>query len=305
MKGYLSIGKVSKIKNVSIKSLRYYDRIGVFSPAYINEATNYRYYTEGQLYLLDAILLCIELGIPLSKFDTYREKDGTVNMQRLLFDAKDLAEQKIHSMQNAISRLQATLNRLEEGGEAMEEIPAPPAPKKTAKKAKAAAKAENATDKKADKKEEAAPAKEPEKKAETGTVLEERRVVIAPFDEVTTAERYNHMLLTLFVDAQKNGYSAGYPTGLLYESKGGNLEKYVFATLTGETDGANAPDGEDFRVLPKASYLTARDNVHRIEKAEEVFGEAIEKAGGEYLLIETDVLEEKGVKELQLLVSGQ
>ena len=94
MKGYLSIGKVSKQKNVSIKSLRYYDRIGVFVPAYINKETNYRYYTQDQLYLLDAIQLCIELGIPLSSFSDYRESDGTLNIQKLLFDGKDLAEKK-------------------------------------------------------------------------------------------------------------------------------------------------------------------------------------------------------------------
>ena len=64
MNQYLSIGKVSKMKNVSIKSLRYYDKIGILKPAFINAETNYRYYTEEQLYLLDAVTLCIKLGIP-------------------------------------------------------------------------------------------------------------------------------------------------------------------------------------------------------------------------------------------------
>ena len=113
MKGYLSIGKVSKLKNVNIKSLRYYDRIGVFQPAYINEKTNYRYYTEDQLYLLDAIQLCIELGIPLSRFEEYRDSEGSLNIPKLLFDGKDLAEKKIRSMRDCIDQLQSTLKRLE------------------------------------------------------------------------------------------------------------------------------------------------------------------------------------------------
>ena len=33
MKGYLSIGKVAKLKGVSVKSLRYYDEIGILKPA--------------------------------------------------------------------------------------------------------------------------------------------------------------------------------------------------------------------------------------------------------------------------------
>ena len=55
MSQYMSIGKVSKLKNVSIKSLRYYDQIGILKPAFVNTETNYRYYTNEQLYLLDAI----------------------------------------------------------------------------------------------------------------------------------------------------------------------------------------------------------------------------------------------------------
>ena len=49
MKGYLSIGKVAKLKNVSIKSLRYYDEIGIFKPALTDHTTGYRYYKESQL----------------------------------------------------------------------------------------------------------------------------------------------------------------------------------------------------------------------------------------------------------------
>ena len=81
---YLSIGAVSRHKGVSIKALRYYDRIGVLRPAYINPKTNYRYYTEEQLYLLDAISLCTELGIPLRRFADYTDEQGNFNLQGLL-----------------------------------------------------------------------------------------------------------------------------------------------------------------------------------------------------------------------------
>ena len=71
MKGLLSIGKVSKLKNVSIKSLRYYDEIGILKPAFINTETGYRYYLANQLFIIDAISLCLELGIPLKDLDSY------------------------------------------------------------------------------------------------------------------------------------------------------------------------------------------------------------------------------------------
>lgn len=112
MKGYLSIGKVSKMKNVSIKSLRYYDEIGVLKPAYINPGTNYRYYTEDQLFLLDAIILCLELGIPLKDMSKYVEKDR-INLQELLYDGKSLAEGKIKKIRSCLSQLHSCLESYE------------------------------------------------------------------------------------------------------------------------------------------------------------------------------------------------
>lgn len=113
MKGYLSIGKVSKRKNVSIKSLRYYDEIGIFKPALTDHTTGYRYYKEEQLYILDAISLCVELGIPLKSMSEYCDKNGKPDLQRLLGDAKLLAEQKIRSMYRSLETLQTTMNALE------------------------------------------------------------------------------------------------------------------------------------------------------------------------------------------------
>ena len=42
----LRIGQFSKLARVSIKALRYYDRIGLLKPAMIDTSTSYRYYTR-------------------------------------------------------------------------------------------------------------------------------------------------------------------------------------------------------------------------------------------------------------------
>lgn len=73
MKNYLTIGEVSRLKGVGIKSLRYYDRLGILTPAYVNPENGYRYYTREQLLKLDLILLFIELGIPLREFNRYTD----------------------------------------------------------------------------------------------------------------------------------------------------------------------------------------------------------------------------------------
>ncbi|MBE5846575.1 MAG: MerR family DNA-binding transcriptional regulator [Lachnospiraceae bacterium] len=113
MKGYLSIGKVAKLKGVSIKSLRYYDEIGVFRPAYTDPVTNYRYYKEEQLPLLDAVSLCIELGIALRDFDKYRDETGTFRFRDLLYDGKLMAEQKIMDIRKRLETVQVALDTVE------------------------------------------------------------------------------------------------------------------------------------------------------------------------------------------------
>lgn len=43
MRNLFSIGEVSKIKEVTIKDLRYYHKVGILILKYIDEATGYRY----------------------------------------------------------------------------------------------------------------------------------------------------------------------------------------------------------------------------------------------------------------------
>lgn len=61
----LSIGEMSKLSNVSIQALRYYDQIGLFKPAFIEENSGYRYYELEQLFYLDIIKYLRHLKLPL------------------------------------------------------------------------------------------------------------------------------------------------------------------------------------------------------------------------------------------------
>ncbi|EME7220918.1 MerR family transcriptional regulator, partial [Enterococcus faecium] len=61
---YLSIGKISKLCNISIRTLRYYDQINLFKPEYINKENNYRYYSIQQLFYLEIIKYLRKLNMP-------------------------------------------------------------------------------------------------------------------------------------------------------------------------------------------------------------------------------------------------
>ncbi len=62
---HLTIGKVSNITNISERRLRYYDQLGLCSPAYRDPNTGYRYYTSGQIPRLKWISYMRSLDMPV------------------------------------------------------------------------------------------------------------------------------------------------------------------------------------------------------------------------------------------------
>jgi len=61
------IGEFSKMVNIPIKTLRYYDEIDLFKPLEIDIYSNYRYYSESQIEDLKIILELKEAGFSLEE----------------------------------------------------------------------------------------------------------------------------------------------------------------------------------------------------------------------------------------------
>ncbi len=83
MKNYYSIGEMSKINNVSIQTLRYYDRIGLLKPSYINAENKYRYYTYEEIMMLDAIQYLKTLGMSLTEIQQKLENRNISNSLKM------------------------------------------------------------------------------------------------------------------------------------------------------------------------------------------------------------------------------
>lgn len=63
----INIGEMSKLHNVSIHTLRYYDKIGLLLPSEVNPDSKYRYYDENDCCKLSKIKVLKALGLPISK----------------------------------------------------------------------------------------------------------------------------------------------------------------------------------------------------------------------------------------------
>ena len=61
------IGEFSKLVNVPVKTLRYYDEINLFKPQEIDLFSGYRYYSEKQIDDLEVILSLKVVGFSLEE----------------------------------------------------------------------------------------------------------------------------------------------------------------------------------------------------------------------------------------------
>jgi DNA-binding transcriptional MerR regulator len=63
----VKIGYFSRLSQVPVKTLRYYDQIGLLTPAHVDDFTGYRYYSISQLSRLNRILALKDLGLSLEQ----------------------------------------------------------------------------------------------------------------------------------------------------------------------------------------------------------------------------------------------
>lgn len=112
MENLLSIGEVAKIRNINVQSLRYYEKLGVLIPAYTNPETGYRYYSLEQIMILDTIILCVDLGIPLKDLKNYVDAEDQLEFERLLRDGRKLATQKIKKIESNLNSIDRTLQHI-------------------------------------------------------------------------------------------------------------------------------------------------------------------------------------------------
>jgi DNA-binding transcriptional MerR regulator len=113
----LRIGYFSRISQVAVQTLRYYDKLGLLRPVHVDHFTSYRYYSIEQLPRLNRILALKDLGLSLNQIARMLEEDVTANEIRgmLRFRHAQLADQ-MQEMQAQLARVEARLRSIEQEG---------------------------------------------------------------------------------------------------------------------------------------------------------------------------------------------
>lgn len=108
-----SIGEVSKIKNITIKALRYYHKVGILIPKHIDSETGYRYYSIDQFIHIDIIRGCRELGTSIIELQEIFKESDTEKLIEFLKVKKIEAEETIKKMNMIIDNIDNMRNGLE------------------------------------------------------------------------------------------------------------------------------------------------------------------------------------------------
>lgn len=115
----LGIGPFSKICQVSVKTLRYYDKIQLLTPAKTDPDTGYRYYTSDQLSRMLLIQRLKRYGFSLDEIKTLLSCHDQHVLSCKLAQQIETLRQQVATTQYVITELEQHLRNLERTGDLM------------------------------------------------------------------------------------------------------------------------------------------------------------------------------------------
>lgn len=192
----ITIGELSKLTGVHIKSLRYYDEIGILNPVYVNPDSGYRYFSYTQIHLVEAIQFYIDMNVPLREIHSFiSDRDNQkMDFMELVSHGITLAKERIRYLESRVEiavELQQLMRRT---------IKIKSSPDGSIEKL---------------------PAKD---------------CLIIPFDGKIADKNFYKALIKLKEMLKSYGLHEGYENGLLSIYENGTSRKYLFIDIMGLSD---------------------------------------------------------------------
>ena len=110
---YYSIGRVSEICNIPIKTLRYYDKINVMVPSIRQENNNYRYYSHDQMVRLFIIKRLRYLGFSLEEVRNILKEDDIQKIELIVTKKQNSIKDEIIELNRKYEEAATLKNKLQ------------------------------------------------------------------------------------------------------------------------------------------------------------------------------------------------
>ena len=109
------IGEFSRFSQISVKTLRYYDEIGLLKPSQTDPFSGYRYYTAEQMSRLNKILALKDLGLTLEQIAQLMKEDLPPAQLRGMLRLKQVEiQQHLEEEQTRLARVDTRLKQIEQ-----------------------------------------------------------------------------------------------------------------------------------------------------------------------------------------------
>ncbi len=110
----IRIGEFSKMAQVSVPTLRYYDQMGLLKPVAVDRFSGYRYYSVNQLPRLHRILALKGLGFSLEQIGEALDKDLSPKQMREMLKLRHTQlSQELAEMQSQLLQVELRLQQIE------------------------------------------------------------------------------------------------------------------------------------------------------------------------------------------------
>lgn len=111
----IRIGDFSKLSRVSVKTLRYYDEMGLLKPVSVDVFTGYRLYEYSQLSVLHRILALKDLGFSLEEIGRLLDDGLSVEQMRGMLKLRQTeARQRLCEEAERLERIESQLRQIEQ-----------------------------------------------------------------------------------------------------------------------------------------------------------------------------------------------
>ena len=102
-------GEVAKQRNISVRTLRYYDQINLLEPSF-KDNNGKRYYSEDDLFKLEKILILKSISLPL---EDIRKLLDRLSYKQILISHYNYLQEQLSKLQTSISYTSTLINMID------------------------------------------------------------------------------------------------------------------------------------------------------------------------------------------------
>jgi DNA-binding transcriptional MerR regulator len=112
----LLISEFARAGNVTIRALRFYDEVGLLSPAHVVPGNGYRWYSPAQFAQLNQIQAFKDMGFSLQEIRELLQRRVPQELRAVLEERREVLRKRVRDEAGRLERIEARLSSISAGG---------------------------------------------------------------------------------------------------------------------------------------------------------------------------------------------